>query len=460
MDSFRRIPKVDRLLAAPGFQELGRRFPRPQLLKALRQHLAGLRRRIAAGEATADACADAAILTAVTADLNTAAIPPLRRVVNATGTIIHTNLGRSPLPAAVAEMAVSAATHYSNLEFDLATGSRGDRTDLIEPLICELTGAEAALAVNNNAAALLLALAGLASGREVVVSRGELVEIGGSFRIPDIMTQSGAILRETGTTNRTHLRDYRAAITPDTALLLKVSCSNFAMTGFTAEVPAADLADLGRATGVPLLVDAGSGALVRLPQLPGGGETTVREYLAAGADLVLFSGDKLLGGPQAGIIAGRRELVASLRRHPLLRALRLDKMTLAALAGVLMLYRDERQALAEIPTLRLLSQPEEQLTGRTRKMIRQLRQRAAGHLSLKLVAGFSTSGGGALPTLRLPSPQIALTSSEMSAEQLEAALRAAPVPVVGRIAKGVLLLDTRTILDDDIPYLLAAIAAL
>jgi L-seryl-tRNA(Ser) seleniumtransferase len=401
-----------------------------------------------------------AILAAVTAELQQATAPSLRRVINATGTVVHTNLGRSPLPEKVARQVAESAAHYSNLEYDILTGQRGDRSMHVEPLICELTGAEAALVVNNNAAALLLALSALARGKEVIVSRGELVEIGGSFRIPDVMLQSGAILREIGTTNRTHPKDYRSALSAETALLLKVSCSNFAITGFTAEVSAAELAALAKAAAIPLMVDAGSGAFVDLMQLPGCRETTVKGYLNAGADLVVCSGDKLLGGPQAGIIAGRRDLVEPLRRHPLLRALRLDKMTLAALAGVLMLYRDERSALREIPTLRMLTMEPAELAARAKKLLRQLRRSAAAQISLELVDGNSMVGGGALPDLLLPSKLIAVKSATLTAEQLECTLRNGTIPVIGRIAKGTLLLDTRCIMDDDIPLLVSAISAL
>jgi L-seryl-tRNA(Ser) seleniumtransferase len=381
-------------------------------------------------------------------------------VVNGTGVVIHTNLGRSPLPEKARQQLVDISFHYSNLEFNLATGERGSRYSHLEPLICELTGAEASLVVNNNAAALLLALSSMATGREVIVSRGELVEIGGSFRIPEIMAQSGAILREVGTTNRTHLQDYRGAITADTGMLLKVHCSNFAMVGFTAEVAAQELALLGKETGIPVVADVGSGNLVDLESLVGRRETTIREFIKSGVDLVTCSGDKLLGGPQIGIIAGRKSLLEPMKKHPLLRALRVDKMTLAALEVVLQLYRDERRALTEIPVLRMLTIAAAELNLRARKTVRWLQRRLPADVSLSLVKGNSQAGGGALPQLELPTTLIAVTVRKLSANEIEERLRCSASPVVGRIAKGAFLLDIRTILDDDLGLLLKGLSGL
>jgi L-seryl-tRNA(Ser) seleniumtransferase len=307
--------------------------------------------------------------------------------------------------------------------------------------------------VNNNAAAVLLALSSLAAGRETVVSRGELVEIGGSFRIPDIMRQSGAHLVEVGTTNRTHPDDYRRAITPETGLLLKVHCSNFAVVGFTAEVAVAGLAEIGREAGLPVMADLGSGNLVDLQRLIGCGEPTVQEYLAAGVDVVTFSGDKLLGGPQTGIIAGKAAYVEPMKKHPLLRALRVDKMTLAALEGTLRLYRDERQAVAEIPTLRMLTATPETLRPKGRSLLRRLRRLVPETVRVALVEGSSQAGGGTLPLLELPTLLVSVAVDGMSPGEVEGRLRRCPVPVIGRIHRGVYLLDLRTILDDDIPAL-------
>ena len=300
--------------------------------------------------------------------------PSLQAVVNGTGVVVHTNLGRSPLADEAEEAIHTVSAGYSNLEFDLETGERGTRYAHVEGLICELTGAEAALVVNNNAAAVILALSSLAQGREVIVSRGELVEIGGSFRIPDVMRQSGARLVEVGTTNRTHLRDFLAAITDATALLLKIHTSNFAIVGFTADASVAEMSALGRETGMPVMLDAGSGCLIDLSPYGISGEPTIRQYLDAGADVVTFSGDKLLGGPQAGLIAGRRRFIEPMKRHPLLRALRMDKLNLASLEATLRLYRDERQALAAIPTLRMLTMTAEELARRADMIARRLRR--------------------------------------------------------------------------------------
>jgi len=460
MSMLRRIPKVDKLIADPVLQPVREQYPETAVLKAVRTVLENIRTAIRSNAFSTDSLELPVIAAQVTAELRRGSVFSLRRVINATGTVIHTNLGRSPLPQKIWQQLAETAFHYSNLEFDGRSGERGDRYSHVEPLICELSGAEAALVVNNNAAALLLALSSIAKGREVIVSRGELVEIGGSFRIPDIMTQSGATLREVGSTNRTHLKDYKNALTADTALLLKVSCSNFAMVGFTAEVSHKQLAELGRETGVPVMVDAGSGLFIDLELISGCRETTVREYLATGADIVVCSGDKLLGGPQIGILAGKKTFIEPLKRHPLLRALRVDKMTLCALEGVLRLHRDERSALREIPTLRMLTIPESELKIRAAGMLRKLKRNLPQAITLELANGFSMAGGGTLTTLRLPTKLIAVRHEALSAEELERKLRSAETPVIGRIAKDCFLLDTRTILDNDLPLLKASLHTL
>lgn len=456
----RRIPKVDALLANPALQSVREAYPPKVLLAAVRSVLADIRAEILANMCSADSLDLPSIAAKVAAQLSTTSAFSLRRVINATGTVIHTNLGRSPLPEKICHQLLETASHYSNLEFDGESGARGDRYSHVESLICELSGAEAALVVNNNAAALLLTLSSLAHGREVIVSRGELVEIGGSFRIPDIMSQSGALLREVGTTNRTHLADYRQAVRAETALLLKVSCSNFAIIGYTAEVSSRQLADLGKEAGLPVMVDAGSGLFIDLEPILGCTETTVREYLASGADIVVCSGDKLLGGPQIGIIAGKKSLIEPMKKHPLLRALRVDKMTLCALEGVLRLYRDERRALLEIPTLRMLTMPEQELNLRAAGMLRRLKRTLPGTISLVLVNGLSMAGGGSLPTLRLPTKLLAVSCENLSAIEIEKTLRSARTPVIGRISKDRFLLDTRTILDSDLPLLAASLQSL
>jgi len=460
MSLLRSIPKVDRLIADPALQSVREAYPAKAVLEAVRSVLASIRAEISANTFSADSLEPPVIAAKVSAELQKGSVFSLRRVINATGTVIHTNLGRSPLPEEICRQLIDTASHYSNLEFDGQSGARGDRYSHVEPLICELTGAEAALVVNNNAAALLLALSSLAKGREVVVSRGELVEIGGSFRIPDIMTQSGALLREVGTTNRTHLKDYEKAVSQETALLLKISCSNFAMVGYTAEVSHRELAGLGREVGVPVMVDAGSGLFIDLEPILGCRETTVRDYLASGADVVVCSGDKLLGGPQIGIIAGKRGLIEPMKKHPLLRALRVDKMTLAALEGVLRLYRDQRSALLQIPTLRMLTIPEKDLKVRASNMLRGLKRKLPGTVSLELVNGYSMAGGGSLPTLRLPTVLIAVSCEDLSAVEIEKTLRSARTPVIGRISKDRFLLDTRTILDSDLSLLAVSLQSL
>ncbi len=456
----RAIPKVDRLLLLPQVAALLTAHPRPVVLQAIRSVLAGLRTEARSGSLSGEALSDTMLAARIERELAGLTTPHLRRVVNGTGVVLHTNLGRSPLPPVIKEHLNDIAFGYSNLEFDLATGSRGTRYSHVEELLCELTGAEAALVVNNNAAAVLLALSSLAAGREAIVSRGELVEIGGSFRIPDVMRQSGVQLREVGTTNRTHLKDYRLALNEQTGLLLKVHCSNFAVVGFTAEVTAAELAALGREHDLPTMVDAGSGSLVDLGPLVGCDETTVQEYVRAGMEVVTFSGDKLLGGPQTGIIVGKRAFIEPMKQHPLLRALRVDKLTLAALEGTLRLYRDERQALAEIPTLGMLTAAEETLAARARSLASRLRSRLPTQIGLAVVKGTSQAGGGSLPLLELPTRLLRVTVDGLSAQEIEERLRRCETPVIGRIGKGAFLLDVRTILDDDLPHLATGLQSL
>ncbi len=460
MDLIQSIPKVDKLLAEPACRRLLAVHPRPVVLAAIRQTLDELRTAARADELQAADLEPAAVTAGIERRLATGEAFSLRRVVNGTGVVLHTNLGRSPLAPKLRAHLNDIAFGYSTLEYDVAAGERGTRYAHVEQLICQLTGAEAALVVNNNAAAVLLVVSALAAGREVVVSRGQLVEIGGSFRIPDVMRQGGALLREVGTTNRTHLRDYRDAITDQTAMLLKVHCSNFAVVGFTAEVTVAELAKVGREHGIPVVADIGSGNLMEWQGIPGMTEPKVQEYLAAGADLVTFSGDKLLGGPQAGIIAGRAAVVNPLKKHPLLRALRVDKLTLAALEGTLRLYRDERQAWTEIPTLRMLRLTADELKKKGQTVLRNLRKQVPSSLALELIPGVSQVGGGALPLAELPTWLLAIRSAECSAQELEKGLRQQPVPVIGRIAKGDFLLDLRTVADNDWPAVIEGLRAM
>ena len=440
------IPSVDRLLRTAPLLALLARYGRTAVMGTLRTHLAEIRSAALLGSFDRSALAESAIASAVEAQLTLAARPALRPVFNLTGTVLHTNLGRALLPAEAARAVVQAMSAPVNLEFDLAAGRRGERDTLIEKTLCDLTGAAAATVVNNNAAAVLLMLSVLAPRREVLVSRGELIEIGGSFRLPDIMRRAGARLREVGTTNRTHLTDYEAALGPRSALLLKVHTSNYAISGFTASVPLAELVRLGRARGVPVAADLGSGSLVDLRrwQLPA--EPTVSEAVAAGADLVTFSGDKLLGGPQAGLLVGRADLIARLRRDPLKRALRVDKMTLAALEAVLALYRDPEHLAERLTTLRLLTRPLSDLQAQAVRLQPALERALRGAYEVVAAPLASQIGSGALPIEQLPSYGLAmrvLKTKRGSLGRLEAALRALPRPVLGRLADRTLWLDLR-----------------
>ena len=396
--------------------------------------------------------------------LEGAARPVLQRVINATGVVLHTNLGRAPMAAAAAQAAAGAAAGYTNLEFDLETGRRGARTQGVEPLLCELTGAEAALAVNNAAAAVLLALSALAGvhGGEVIVSRGELVEIGGGFRIPDVITQGGAKLVEVGTTNRTRLADYAAAITPQTRMLLKVHPSNYRMLGFTGEASLQELAGLARERGLISMHDLGGGALLDLRRIGLAREPTVQESLSAGADLVAFSGDKLMGGPQAGMLVGRTAVLEPLRRHPLLRALRLDKMTLAALEATLRLYRDPVRAMSEVPALGMLGQDLAVLQGRAERLGAALDARALarGHdrPGWSVRASEAFAGGGTLPAQGRESRALVLAPPG-GAERMAERLRQGRPPVVARIAEAQLVLDLLTVADEELEALVERLDA-
>ena len=403
-------------------------------VEAARTALARAREAIRAGHDPGDLGEQAA------QELATARAPSLRRALNATGVIVHTNLGRAPLAEAALARVREVGRSYSNLEYDLTAGSRGSRQDHVASILRRLTGAEAALVVNNNAAAVMLALAALAEGREVLVSRGELIEIGDGFRIPDVLVRSGATLREVGTTNRTRAADYERAIGPETAVLLRVHQSNFRVVGFTEQPSLEELAAVASRHELPLVDDLGSGVLVRLEDEP-----SAKESLTAGADLVCFSGDKLLGGPQAGIVVGRADLVERLRRHPLQRALRADKLTIAALEGTLCLYIDPERAANEVPVLRMLHQPAERVRARA--------ERLAESVGGEVEETVARVGGGALPLAELPSFACAVE------EELAARLRAGEPPVVGVIRDGRLLLDCRTLTDAEADEAAAAVRA-
>ncbi len=373
-----------------------------------------------------------------------------RSVFNCTGVVVHTNLGRSLLPAEAGQQLVKASCSYSNLEFDLKTGKRGSRYSLVEEIICELTGAEAALVVNNNAAAVMIVLDTLAKAKEVIVSRGQLVEIGGSFRIPDVMAKSGAHLVEVGATNRTHYRDYENAITDNTSMLLRVHTSNFKVLGFTSEVSPEDMAKLAGENGLYTMEDLGSGSLIDLSSYGLAKEPTVQEVVKAGIDVITFSGDKLLGGPQAGIIVGKKDVIDRIKKNPMNRALRIDKFTLAALEAILRFYYDTPQALENVPTLRMLTSDAGEIKTRARKIIRRIKTRLDGACGVDLVATSSKVGGGAMPDCELDSWGVLLKPENISIHQLETSFRKLDVPIIGRVEDNAYLLDGRTIQDDEV----------
>jgi L-seryl-tRNA(Ser) seleniumtransferase len=456
-----RLPKVDQVLLEPPLSSALSQLPRSLVLEAVRGVLEDLRSRLRAGDQVPEQDISLARVAALAeAAARALARPSLSRVINATGVVVHTNLGRSLLAETALARLAELNRAYTNLEYNLEAGSRGSRYVHVAGILKELTGAQAALVVNNNAAAVFLCLQSLASGREVIVSRGQLVEIGGSFRIPDVMAKSGAILREVGTTNKTHLRDYEGAIGGDTALLMKVHTSNFAVVGFHQEVPLADLRTLADRYHLPLMEDLGSGSLLDLSAHGLPKEPTVLEALAQGADIVTFSGDKLLGGPQAGIILGRAELIESLRANPLNRALRIDKLTLAALEATLELYRDPRKALEAIPTLRMITTPLIELRRRASALARRVKALGLPRLVVTTCAGTSRVGGGAMP-LAAPATRLLEISVEgLSPTRLEAGLRAGDPPIICRLEDGRLLLDPRTLLPDDARHILHALARL
>jgi len=453
--ALRSLPAVDEALREVGASlPEAASWPRWALTQAVRDEIAALRGEVLAGRLERTRVEPEALRARVHALL----VPSLRPVLNATGVVLHTNLGRAPLaPAALARIGALAAG-YCNLEYELDTRRRGSRHVHAAALLRQLCGAEDAVVVNNNAAAVLLCLSALAAGREVVVSRGELIEIGGSFRLPEVMVASGARLREVGTTNRTHLRDYEGAIGPETGLLLKAQRSNFAVVGFTAEVDPAELVALGRARGVPSAFDLGSGSLLDLGALGLPSELTVQAAVQLGFDLVTFSGDKVLGGPQAGIIVGRREVVARLRAHPLMRALRPDKLTLAALEATLELYRDGL-AREQLPALAMLGAPASLLRRRALRLLALLRREGVGEAELALAEVTSKVGGGALPLAEPASSAVALTHPRAGADAIEARLRLGEPAVLAHIDEGRVLLDVRTVPRAELPALARAVGA-
>jgi L-seryl-tRNA(Ser) seleniumtransferase len=460
---FRHIPAVDQALSALCADQSGaggvfRTAPRPLLKDLVNAFLDLLREEIRAGAMTdAAQLALPALTPRLIASVRQGLRPRFRRVLNATGVVIHTNMGRSLLAPEAVQAVASAAAHYSNLEFDLATGERGSRYSHVEELLCRLTGAEAALVVNNNAAAVLIVLDTLCKGREVIVSRGQLVEIGGSFRIPEVMAKSGAILREVGATNRTHLRDYEAAITSDTSALMKVHTSNYRMTGFVKEVPLSELKTLAGSYGLPVIEDLGSGSLLRFEADGLPGEPTAQESVAEGADIVTFSGDKVLGGPQAGIIVGRREIVERIKKNQLNRALRIDKLTLAALEATLRLYLDPDVARQRVPTLAMMTRPLVMLRAQASRLAGLLRKHLSQSLEIGVRAGSSRVGGGAFPEADLPTALVCLKPASGGVEALRVALLSTDPPLVGRVEDDALCLDPRTLDASEHPLVLSAL---
>jgi len=455
----RKIPSVDDILSRPKMMDLLKIHARHVVVEAVRKGLGRLREEILHREELPELGDNLFenLYSLFQKEIDLQVQPRLRRVINATGVVIHTNLGRAPLHPSAIEHLIEVSKAYSNLEYDLDRGERGSRYTHVEEILCRLSGAESALVVNNNAGAVLLVLNTLAEGKEVIVSRGELVEIGGAFRIPDVMKRSGGLLREVGTTNRTHFTDYQEAIGPQTALLLKVHTSNFRVMGFTSEVSLQDLVQLGKEHQLPVVDDLGSGCLIDLTRYGLEKEPTVQETIKTGVDAVTISGDKLLGGPQAGIILGKKKILDLFKTNPLTRALRIDKLTLAALESTLLLYLGEERAMEEIPTLRMLSLDTKRLKRRGKRLLKRFSGMANKKMTFILREDVSRVGGGALPLQNLPTLVVAIKPVEVSVNSLEENLRKGDPPIVCRISKEELILDMRTVFDEEIPLLAAGI---
>lgn len=455
----RNIPAVDKILQLPPVQKAANDCPHILVVEAVQQAVEELRRQILDEKQTLPECKPDTVAARALELLARLQSPSLKKVINVTGTLLHTNLGRAPLCPQALTAIEEVSRGYSNLEFDLESGERGKRFRHVEDLLCRLTGAEAATVVNNNAGAVLLALTALAKGKSALVSRGELIEIGGSFRIPDIMAAGDVELTEVGTTNKTHLEDYRRAISERTALVLKVHTSNYRIVGFTEAVAGGELAALGKEHSIPVLEDLGSGLLLDLSGFGLPPEPTVRETLKTGIDVVTFSGDKLLGGPQAGLIVGSKEHLDRIRKHPMARALRIDKMTLAALEATLRLYLDPDLAFHHIPTLQMLALTGENVRGRCNRLLTSLEQITDEKASFEIVPVKTTVGGGAMPLAELSGYGIAVSPSNMSGNRLARKLRRNSVPVIGRIQEDTFIIDPRTLLDNEESLLIDALKA-
>src|SRR5438132_2026731 len=453
---FRDLPSVNDVLQSPAVQALALDYAHEQLVSAIRHELTSVRDRLRRGESLDGTIEVQAVAARVVERLGRELLPKLRPVINATGIVLHTNLGRAPVAEEAAKAAYEAARGYLNLELDLETGKRSSRPLAVREWLCRLTGAESATVVNNNAAATVIALRALCQGKEVIISRSQLIEIGGSFRIPEIMTVSGAVLREVGTTNITRLADYERAIGPNTGALMQVHSSNYRISGFTQSVPLADLVELGKKRSLPVIDDIGSGALLDFERFGFTGEPVARESIAGGADLVLFSGDKLLGGPQAGTLAGREALSPKIERDPLMRAFRLDKMTLAALETTLRLYLHEERAMHQIPGLRMLGMPLVELRRRAESLAGRLRE-VEGLDTVAVREDVAFVGGGALPDQAMKTYVVEIEAHGLTDAELAYRLRTATPAVVGRLRDGKFVIDLRTVFPHQEEMLVAAV---
>ncbi|MDK2901273.1 MAG: L-seryl-tRNA(Ser) seleniumtransferase [Thermosediminibacterales bacterium] len=461
----RKLPAVDIVLNSKKIKELEGLYPKEIIADTIREVIERERQKILKWEGKMEEeLDDKRILDNIVMNViiwvEKKFKPSLKRVVNATGTVLHTNLGRSILPASIREHLYSIIAGYSSLEYDIDKGERGSRYSHVEPILCSLTGAEGAMVVNNNAGAVLLVLSAIASGKEVIISRGQLVEIGGSFRIPEVLAQSGAKLIEVGTTNKTYLRDYEEKINENTGALLKVHTSNYAICGFTSAVKSEELVFLGQKYDIPVIEDLGSGTLIDLSKYGLSPEPTVQRSIKAGIDVVTFSGDKLLGGPQGGIIVGKRKYIDRIKKHPLTRALRVDKMTLGALEYVLKLYVDESKALKEIPTLKMLTLSPEKISERANELYKAIKERLGKRVKTDIIETYSIVGGGAFPVDKLPSKGVSVSIPGLSVCDLEKRLRLNEIPIITRIEKDLLILDVRSIQHGEVEIIADALMSI
>lgn len=452
----RKLPAVDNILETVKKHHDYANVPKSVLVNSIRKAIEDVRIDTLEGLRNTDenrqteAGMTDQVIKKVRKNIAEAMTPNLRRMVNAAGVVVHTNLGRSILPKDAIDHMINIASSYSNLEFDIQKGTRGVRYSSVDDILCEISGAESSLVVNNNAAAVLLCLNAVSNGRSVIVSRGELVEIGGSFRIPDVMVKSGGILKEVGTTNRTHIRDYENAIDDETGLILKVHTSNYNIVGFTSNVALTELVELGNKHSVPVMEDLGSGTFIDFSRYGMKKEPTVQDSVKAGADIVTFSGDKLLGGPQAGVIVGKKRIIDKIKKNPLTRALRIDKLTLAALEATLRLYRDPEEAIKIIPTLKMLSEPLPAIDARAKRLCAMLKALNETGLTISIRNITSRAGGGALPMMDLPSMCVGIEVNGMSANEIESRMRVSNWPVIGRIEDDMFVMDLRTVAEDEL----------